>query len=166
MKDNELFKKYMAKLDILFSREADQILKDIYWEILLPFSDDDCIKAFNSCVLTCKFYPKPADIIECMPGSETKIKENAVIEADKIINCMMANQNFNKVIQDTVSRYLMVKVWPYEHWASHLTNQGLEKWRYKFIAQYARTSKGIKDDPELKWLVAKFEVEESQKMLN
>ena len=166
MKDNPLFMKCMARLDAIFSRETDKILLDIYWELLLPFSNDDCFSAFVECASRCKFYPKPADLLEYMPGSEVKRKKNAVIEADKIINCMMYNQNFSKVVQDPISRYLMVKVWPYEHWASHLTNQGLEKWRYAFITQYVRTSKGIKDDSELKWLVAKFEVEEAQSLLN
>lgn len=44
-----------------------KIAKDLleaYWDILKPYSDEDCDKAFKKILATAKFFPKPPDFLE------------------------------------------------------------------------------------------------------
>jgi len=66
MKDGILFKTYMTTLGELFNRDLSDPLKDIYWEALKPYLDGDCEEAFKKSVSSCKFFPKPAELIEFM----------------------------------------------------------------------------------------------------
>lgn len=66
MKDKEKFKGFMIMVGELFDKNLSKELLDVYWQILEPFSDAKCEQAFKKVLATTKFFPKPADFLECL----------------------------------------------------------------------------------------------------
>ena len=64
MKNKTEFAKYMLMMSELFNKELSKPIKEIYWKALEPYSDADCIAVFNKAILSCTFFPKPAELIE------------------------------------------------------------------------------------------------------
>lgn len=71
MNDKIKFKELMTMVCEIHSKELTSTLADIYWEILTPFTDEQCEKAFKEIILTSKFFPKPADFLEILRGKKT-----------------------------------------------------------------------------------------------
>lgn len=64
MLSKKLFAENMTALGLIHGKEITETLASIYFEILKPFSDGECISAFKTLLTTSKFFPKPADILE------------------------------------------------------------------------------------------------------
>jgi len=69
MKDRKSFGKFMVVIGEMFDRETSDVLTELYWKALEPFTDEQCEKAFNQVVLSSRFFPKPVDIIESIRGT-------------------------------------------------------------------------------------------------
>jgi len=72
MKNKELFAKNMAVLSEIHDREITESLMSIFWQVLEPFPDDDCARAFDRIIKTSKFFPKPADFIEFLQSDDER----------------------------------------------------------------------------------------------
>ena len=83
MKNKKSFIKYMATLAVIFDKELTDALAEVYWQVLEPFSDEDCDKAFQKVMATSRFWPKPADFLEVLQGTEEEKAVNAWIEVDR-----------------------------------------------------------------------------------
>lgn len=70
MKNEVIFKEYMAMLCELHNRTLSKLLTDLYWKVLEPFTDEQCEAAFKEIIYTGKFFPKPHDFIEALQGSK------------------------------------------------------------------------------------------------
>ena len=44
----------------------------MYWVALDPYGDEETERAFQEAARRCKFFPKPAELIELIEGSSTK----------------------------------------------------------------------------------------------
>lgn len=60
------FKNYMTLMGEIFNKEITDILKNIYWEILKPYSDDQCISAFKKIIKNSTFFPRPNDFTKIL----------------------------------------------------------------------------------------------------
>lgn len=69
MQDKRLFSENLTALCEVFDREISNSLTKVYWETLKPYSDAQCKRAFVAAFKTCKFFPKPADLIELLDGT-------------------------------------------------------------------------------------------------
>ena len=69
MKDLIRFKKCMAGLGEVFGKEITGVMSDVYWEVLRPFSDSVCVKAFNQAIVNCRFFPRPSELLEFIKPS-------------------------------------------------------------------------------------------------
>lgn len=81
------FNKYITILCEVFDRELSKGAIQAYWISLEQYSDADCIKAFNRAVTECKFFPKPAELIEFInPKRDSDAQAQlAWIEVDKAV---------------------------------------------------------------------------------
>ena len=77
MKNEVKFKEYMTLLCELHDRVLSDMMKDLYWKILEPFTDEQCEKAFKEIIYSSRFFPKPADFRDVLCGR----KENKATEA-------------------------------------------------------------------------------------
>lgn len=77
MKNLIKFKEFITGLGELFDKDITETLSDIYWKALEPFPYKQCEIAFNKCFVECKFFPKPADLIEFINNNGRKSGEVA-----------------------------------------------------------------------------------------
>lgn len=63
MKNKKKFSECMSVLSEIFDKEISKSLQVVYWDILNPYDDEKCIKAFNRVVKECKFFPRPAELL-------------------------------------------------------------------------------------------------------
>lgn len=83
MKDEIKFKEYMLTLGELFDKTITGMINSLYWETLEPFSDAECERAFKEVILKAKFFPKPADLLESLKGTNQDQSAEAWI---KLVN--------------------------------------------------------------------------------
>lgn len=83
MKNKKRFAQIMAAMGIALQKEVDKALIRIYWEIFRKYSDEQIEAACNAALTSCKFFPKPSEIIELIPnGSSTPLAAwGAVMDA-------------------------------------------------------------------------------------
>ena len=58
---------FLITVGELFDKEISKTLIKIYWEALKPYTDKEVKSAFEKVICNCRFFPKPADIIEYIP---------------------------------------------------------------------------------------------------
>ncbi len=82
MKNKKKFGEFMASCGEIFDKEITDSLNMVYWKALDSFSDEECEKAFRSVMATCRFFPKPADLLDILHG-DTALK--AWLKLDRAI---------------------------------------------------------------------------------
>ena len=84
MEDRGRFIEILGTAAEVYGAQLSEILLDVYWNILKPYSDEDVSIAFSTAMKTLKFMPKPAEILSILDGpSESKSYEawNCLIAA-------------------------------------------------------------------------------------
>jgi hypothetical protein len=71
MQDRAKFSEFMSIITEMFDRKLSKLLAEIYWKALIPFSDAQCIGAFDEIIISSRFFPKPVDIIEIIQGTQS-----------------------------------------------------------------------------------------------
>jgi len=66
------FNKIFTPLGIIFEKSVSKELVKIYYELLKGYSDEQIDRALNITAKTCKFFPKPAEIIETIEGNQSE----------------------------------------------------------------------------------------------
>lgn len=100
MKDQVLFKNWMAMLGEAFDREISKNLSNLYWIALNQFTDEQCESAFKQASVSCKFFPKPAELIELINGPKGNIDDIAMVQANAVINAMKNVGAYKSVVFD------------------------------------------------------------------
>ena len=77
MKNKTKFAEFMAALGEIFDKDISKTLSLVYWKTLEPYPDKECEKAFNSIITTAKFWPKPAELLEALNGTDEEAAINA-----------------------------------------------------------------------------------------
>jgi hypothetical protein len=85
MKDNLMFKNYMTLLGEIHAKELSDALKTAYWATLSSYSDAQCKAAFEAAIARCKFFPKPAELLEFISGPESDQATLAWLRVDKAV---------------------------------------------------------------------------------
>ena len=85
MKDETMFKNYMTLLGEIFGKEISDTLKTAYWSVLKPYTDGQCKAAFESVIATCRFFPKPAELLELLGSGESDAATLAWLEVDRAV---------------------------------------------------------------------------------
>ena len=159
MKNKKIFQKYMTGLGEIFYKEITDVLKNIYWKTLKPFTDEQCKTAFDCIMVKSKWFPKPAELIEAINQDQVKIEHKALIEANKIIEHLIAYGG-SKIpkLNDPISQHLITKRWPYQSWATSIIESEIKWWVKEFCASYEAYDEDpailIEGTPELKKLAS------------
>jgi len=69
----------------IFDKKNTKIMLAGYFKTLESFSIDQVEKAVSTAIGSCKFFPKPVELIEFITGGQSQIASNAQIEVDKIL---------------------------------------------------------------------------------
>ena len=148
----------------LFEKEITPVLGKIYFKVFANYSAREITGAISKAIHICKFFPKPAELIEFISGVNTgnkKIEEKAIIQANIIIG-HLNNHGVSKIPQldDPVSKWLMHNRWPYLSWASRILESELKWWIKEFKEAYSSISTNsgkeilkIEINPDIKKLI-------------
>ena len=105
MKNKVMVGEYISMLAEIFDKEVTKSLLRIYETILEPYPDMECKSAFEKAIATCKFFPKPAEILEFLQGSESDKATEAwlqVTEAVKSIGNYQSVKFIDPVIHSCI----------------------------------------------------------------
>ena len=108
MKNEIKFKEYMTMLCELHDRQLSKIMKDLYWKVLAPFTDERCEAAFKEVIYTSKFFPKPADFLEILKDKKEDRASRAWI---KVVNAIRRVGNYQSVKFDDPVIHSVFKFW-------------------------------------------------------
>ncbi len=95
----------MAACGAVFEKDINStILQDIYWNILKNYNDEDVERSFKMAVDKCKFFPRPAELIEFIVGDS---KKNADIKWAGIMELMRKHEGLRneKVMVDGATAF-------------------------------------------------------------
>jgi len=85
MKNRQLFSEYMSLYSELFDKEITPVLSKAYWAMFTPYSDEQMEVAFKRTAAECRFFPKPADILERIQEKKGDKSALAWLEVQKEI---------------------------------------------------------------------------------
>lgn len=108
----ERFLKYMHRIAELFDRELSESVISLYWEALKDNSDQDIMKAFNLAVKSCKFFPKPAELIEFIEGDN---KDQGLLAWEKVYKAIRSVGSYQSVRFDDQAIHSCIELmggWP------------------------------------------------------
>lgn len=108
MKNELLFKQYMAALSEIFGKELSALLNSLYWKTLEPFTDFECEQAFKELIFSAKFFPKPADFLEILRGKQEDQATKAWI---KVVEAIRRVGNYKSVKFDDPVIHSVFKFW-------------------------------------------------------
>lgn len=118
MKNKKLFAEYMATLSVIYDKEITKPLTDIYWKTLEPFSDEQCEAAFRNIIATCKFFPKPAELLENIRGTTENRSAKAWIKVVRAIKGIgnYASVKFDDPVIHSVLEFMggWDKIWDWQ----------------------------------------------------
>lgn len=86
MNDRKKFAENMALLSDLKNREISKAMADAYFEVLKPYTDEQCLSAFKKIIATSKFFPQPADFLEILGEKTTLTNASAWAEVMRGLN--------------------------------------------------------------------------------
>jgi len=94
MRDEKMFKEYMTGLGELHHRKITDVIKNMYWKILAPYSDDQCQQAFEIALRECSFFPKPNELLKYIAERQ---EDKAVIALNLVIYAVERVGNYESV---------------------------------------------------------------------
>jgi hypothetical protein len=106
MKNEIKFKEYMTMICELYDKTLSDMMKDLYWKMLEPFTDEQCEKTFKEIILTRTFFPKPVDFLEILQGkkeNKATLKWLEVLESVKRIGNYQSIKFSDPVIHSVIN---------------------------------------------------------------
>ena len=88
MESKEKLKELMHELSCAYRYKIDKDLMRIYWEALRGYSDTRVAEAVRRALQTCKYFPRPAHIIEIVKESEPSTQTpDEWMGGDRCVTC-------------------------------------------------------------------------------
>jgi len=134
----------------IFDKKNTKIMLAGYFKTLESFSIDQVEKAVSTAIGSCKFFPKPVELIEFITGGQSQIASNAQIEVDKILcHFRQYGSTRHPELSDPISKHLMSNRWVYGNWASSILESEIKWWQKEFIEAYnAYSASDVKPEIE------------------
>jgi hypothetical protein len=132
MNDKIKFKEYLPMMCELYDKTLSTTLADLYWKVLEPYSDEECIRAFVDIMHTGRYFPKPVDFVEAIRGTAKNRSTLAWLQAYetlKKIGNYQSVQFADPVIHSVIE---LMGGWP--HFCEMLEDEA--KWKQKEFERY------------------------------
>lgn len=125
MTNKKKFLKLMMVLSELHGREISDTLMDVYWEVLKAYQDEVAIRALNQVIASCRFFPKPADILDHIHGNREDAATEAWLKVDK---AMRHNGNYQSINFGDPKIHNCIELLGGWHYLGTLTE---DEWKWK-----------------------------------
>jgi len=160
MKNEIKFKEYMTLVCELFDKTLSDMMKDLYWKVLDPFSDEQCEKAFKEIIYSSRFFPKPVDFVEILRGKKADRATEAWIE---VLNAIKRIGNYESVkFADPVIHSVLQVMGGWDELAA-TTTVDEEKWKQKEFEKLYQVMERRGNHPT--YLPGTFEMQNTPQMI-
>ena len=85
MKNHKRLAEFLTLMADLHEKEVSKAKIEYYFQVLEPFSDDECEQAFKKVGL--KWFPKPQDFLDLLQGTT---KDKSIGAWQTVMNCLSA----------------------------------------------------------------------------
>ena len=144
--DRKEFLNVINKMAIIYEKNFSADFLDVYWDILQPYSVVELKDAMNEVCRTCKFYPKPSEIIELIESKrKPKIRIEAVAQQQwRLVLATLGRGDFN----DPVTAMLCKRQFNYNYLRNMLEKD--ENWEEKrFCNAYELAAETYQNNPQI-----------------
>ncbi len=141
-KDAKQFFSIMTRVADIFDAELSERKQKSYFEILSEYTIDQVRDAFNRACRQCKFFPKPAEIIEFITGTGADVEAIAHKEAAKVLEAIRRIGGYNSVKFDDPTTAAVI-LYGFGGWEK-LCNDRLESENKWFIIEFVKLYKSYK----------------------
>ena len=94
MHDEKMFKEYMTGLGELHQRNITDVIKNMYWKILAPYTDEQCKQAFEIVIRECSFFPKPSELLKYIAEKQ---EDKAITSLNLVVYAVEHVGNYTSV---------------------------------------------------------------------
>ena len=144
--DKKEFLNVINKMAIIYEKNFSADFLDVYWDILQPYSVVELKDAMNEVCRTCKFYPKPSEIIELIESKrKPKIRIEAIAQQQwRLVLATLGKGDFN----DPVTARLCKRQFNYNYLRNMLEKD--ENWEQKrFCEAYELEAEANQNHPQI-----------------
>ena len=155
-KDKKRFGQLLVVVAEVFDKDFSRPVMDMYFIALKQFPIYQVERALEKVVLSCKFFPRPAEIVEFISGCSGKIEDVAHAQADAVINAIRKKGSYKSVkFKDQITTTVIQNT--FSGWIK-MCSESLElneKWiRKDFVEAYKRyAALGVKSDHHFAGLI-------------
>jgi uncharacterized protein DUF6475 len=83
--DKKKFGQLLVTTAELYEKDLSSPVIHLYFKALKTYSIEQVQGALVKVIVSCKFFPKPVEIIELIGGGPGKLEDNALIQADVVV---------------------------------------------------------------------------------
>ena len=87
-----------------FDKKLSEAVQEIYLNALSGFEDAEIIAAINRAGMECKFFPRPAELIELIQGSLPSKKDAAALAWSKLVRAIEYQGSYKSVVFNDVTK--------------------------------------------------------------
>lgn len=147
--DKKKFGQLLVTTAELFEKDLSSPVISIYFKALSNFEINQVEDAMGKVVTSCKFFPKPVEIIDFIQGGSSRIEDVALVQADIVVNAIKKIGSYQSVkFKDRVTNAVISRC--FGGWmktCNELLEQNEQWFRKDFVKYYQSYSRqGIISD--------------------
>ncbi len=155
-KDKARFCQLLVTTAELFEKDLSTPILNLYFTALKDFSINQIERALGKVVVSCKFFPKPVEIIELIGGGPGQLEDIAQVQADLVVNAIRKIGSYQSVMFRDPATIAVIQQ-SFGGWIKaclELMETNTKWFRKDFISAYqAYSRQGIKGNGHLAGLI-------------
>jgi hypothetical protein len=102
--DKKKFSNAFGTLCEIFNKQVSQVFIRVYFQALAPYSIEQVGSIISQAIVSCRFFPKPVELIEFITGSPEDLSDRAEVEASKVLQAIKYHGVYSSIqFDDTVT---------------------------------------------------------------
>lgn len=108
--DAPRFVSSLTAMGALYEKHPESTVIEIYFRALEKFTIDEVEKGISKACSTCKFFPKPVELIDCITGGTGNLADKAMVEACRVLEAIKGIGTYTTVcFDDAVTQAVIVQ---------------------------------------------------------
>lgn len=108
--DVSRFASSLTAVAALYGQELIPQVVEIYFRTLEKFTIDEVEQGISKACSSCKFFPKPVELIDCITGGTGNLADKAMVEACRVLEAIKSIGSYSTVcFDDPVTQAVIVQ---------------------------------------------------------
>lgn len=86
--DQEKFANSLGVLCEIFDKQISPIVIRAYFQALKPYPVEEVESVISQAIVSCKFFPRPVELIQLIAGNPEDLADRAEVEASKVLRAV------------------------------------------------------------------------------